>query len=50
MMDKSKLYDAVDNFLVEQHIHNPTRLYISCKKSEALYLAELGLMAGMQAG
>ena len=50
-MVKRKIDGAVDESSVDQKIHNSKYIhnYIAREKSGALYLAELGLMAGCQA-
>ena len=51
MMAKRKLDGTVDEFSMDQEIHNSDTtqsLYITCEKSGSLHLVEPGLMAGRQ--
>ena len=50
MMVKRKLDGAVDGSSADRKFVNRMRLYAACEKSGGLHLAELGLMAGWQAG
>ena len=46
MMDKRKLYGAVDKSSAEQHIHKSNAIVHIVGKSITLHLVEPGLMAG----
>ena len=47
MMDKRKLDGAMEESSTKQHIcQSDATVYISCSKSGAIHLAELGITAG----